>query len=553
MENSIRIISTHKVRLIIWIFIILLPFLMLWQGGDITDTGYNVSVYHFFFDRLSSGTTETLFFLSSLTGAIWYYFLPFSGVAGIKILGYLFLMAIVFLTSGFLNAQFPKRKTLNALLLLTSVVFCLRSFPLIFNYDVFTTFWFALLLWLLRKPGQWNFMKLARAGFIIALLGLSRFPNFIFILLFCGFLMFCQRKYPEILARGMNPVKSVLTGFFAGLFIFILGLFISGADFAFFKDMQALNLLNQDSSSYNFTHLLMIYAKDFGIFLVFLFVIFILYSFRKLLPGASSDSFLAVTTIFVVFLMISSYPVVLNYNHSIKYTVPATALVLLSHGRMSKHEKIFSWLLLMMAMTQTFGSNTGIFLKMNVITILFLPFAVLVFMRHTASETFFVKGFILYIMTVSLLLISSGYYGVGYELFGRKSYTKTIEVSAYEGIHTTQKQKTRIENFHQLIKRNATGKNQMFIFGHAPMMYYLNSLEPATDDYWLMGHRSERINEITAEVPLSDHVLILEDQGIKLPEDSRNFFHLQLKNAGYYRSDSLGELYIWKTQTNEEN
>lgn len=87
------------------------PLLFIWQGIDLTDTGYHATNQHFFFEMLNDGTGNSMIFISNLIGAIWLKIFPYSGLFGLKILYLLFLYGIILLSYRILK-QFCNEQNL---------------------------------------------------------------------------------------------------------------------------------------------------------------------------------------------------------------------------------------------------------------------------------------------------------------------------------------------------------------------------------------------------------------------------------------------------------
>lgn len=150
------------------------------------------------------------------------------------------------------------------------------------------------------------------------------------------------------------------------------------------------------------------------------------------------------------------------------------------------------------------------------------------------------------------MLMLSGVYGVEYGFFARKNFTHAVSIPKTKGMLTTEIQKQKIQGVYDFIQQNRKDKQKMFIFGHMPMMYYLNDLQPAGKDYWLMGHDAARLRAIVQELPLQEDVLILEDRNIQFPPDSRVYFHSLLRQQHYVEAETKEDLFIWTKKQSDD-
>jgi hypothetical protein len=116
--------------------------LLTFQGLDLADTGFHLTAFRFIFDDPYSVQYSMMFWLSDVCGAMWMKLWPAGGLYWFRI-GWAVLISGTFLL--YLNML---RKVLNkqeALLgLAVTLVFILQGGPECLNYDIFTTFGYAL-------------------------------------------------------------------------------------------------------------------------------------------------------------------------------------------------------------------------------------------------------------------------------------------------------------------------------------------------------------------------------------------------------------------------
>ena len=136
--KMIRKIPLEIVFLLLLVWQILLTF----QGLDLADTGFNITAFRFIFDDPYSVQYSMMFWLSDVCGALWMWIWPAGGLYWFK-LGWVILISITFLVYYLLLLpELGKRKAIIGLSI--TLLFILQGGPECLNYDVFTTFGYAL-------------------------------------------------------------------------------------------------------------------------------------------------------------------------------------------------------------------------------------------------------------------------------------------------------------------------------------------------------------------------------------------------------------------------
>lgn len=512
MQNLTQILSQPKIRLLIWVFIFITPLAFIWQGGDLTDTGYNVSLYHFFFDRLDQGITDPLIFLTGLIGGSWYQCFPSLGVMGFKILAVLVLYANIFLSYRILQSLFPNHP-LIPFFLWGGVIFSIRAFPIIFNYDLFTSFLLLLSIYLLKdKEKSLTYQQLFYLGIISGLLILARFPNIFFIPLLSLSLFIA--KFFNIIKISYLKIWKLLSIYYVSCLVFlllffnILGLF--GWDAIFFQHfIDFRKMLSSQSESYQLSYVINKYLMDgfyFGIYFVATGLIFLTSMY---LQKKRTHKLPPLLFLFVGLLCISLYPLVFNYNNAIKYIVPAICGISFLYIRKSHQIQWFGLLILVIMLVQIAGSNTGIFLKIGLLFLLILPGALLQLSTHKEIGIGLTAG--IYTLVFSGLLYLVFIYGIGQSPSIRLQATTPIDVPGYEMIHTTQDQAFKIQSVVHDLQHVKAHHTSLLIYGHQPMLYHLTDLAPATKEYWFVGNNLTGMQQVFSQISYQKKLPILLD------------------------------------------
>ncbi len=547
MKTLTQILSHSNSRLIIWVFIFLFPFIFIWQDGDLTDTGYNLSVYHFFFERLNLGVTDSLIFLTEWIGGLWLKAFPSLGILGIKLLAVSVYFINIYLSWRILKDLFPKNKFIP-FFILPAVIFCLRAFPIVFNYDLLTSFFLILFIFLIRKGEKsLTTSNIAVLGLISAAMMLARFPNIFILVVFPAFLLIAHllklihlpiRKYFQILCLYM-------LSFGIGTLFFFLVLKNLGWYKIFLNNFLNLtNLFADNNESYDIFFVLNRYFLDTIYFLLYFIATCILFFSFKFASQKWNKTILFSSLFFLFLCILSFYPFVFNYNNSVKYITPALIIIPFIAYKASKKTAFIGLLLLFLMLIQIAGSNTGIFLKISLLFVLAFPLSML-HLTSNLPKNLNLFGFIpsLYTLMLSTLVHLVFIYGLGGNSNIRLEATYPINLPQYKGLKTTQAQAVKIETIVRDIQLHKDQNQNLFIYGHQPMLYYLSDAAPAVKEFWLVGNNLISFPDLFDQMsdlkqkPLfldtKENIFSETDEQSKREFLSRNRFKLVISNQFY--------------------
>lgn len=553
MKALTQILSHSRARFIIWVFIFLFPFLFIWQGGDLTDTGYNLTVYHFFFERLHSGVTDSLIFLTELLGGLWMKVFPFMGALGIKLLAILVFSTNVFLSLRILKGLFPKSQ-LIPLFILPAVVFCLRAFPIVFNYDLLTSFFIIFFIYRLRnKENSLTYKNFVLLGVLSSFMMLARFPN-IFILLIFPTALFVTQLLNLIDLRirfFLRLICIYLLSFIIGTLGFFVVLQNLGWYDIFINNFLNLSNLFADShESYNISFVLNRYLLDTFYFSLYFTATAILFFGLRYLLQKWNYSILISALLLLGLCILSLYPFVFNYNNSVKYITPALIIIPFIAYKPPKNTAYIALILLFFLFIQIAGSNTGIFLKISLLFILAFPLSML----HLTSKLSNRLGFFglipsLYTLFLSTLIHFVFIYGIGVNFKIRVKAIYPINLVQYKGIRTTQDRATKIENIVGDLKSHKGQNQKLFIYGHQPMLYYLSDTAPAIKEFWLVGNNLTSFTTLFNEISNLDQKPIFLDTKEKIFTAKDELSKQEFLNRNQYELVLSNQFYdIWKAK-----
>ncbi|MGI9527950.1 MAG: hypothetical protein ACR2MS_12655 [Weeksellaceae bacterium] len=481
---------------VIWVFIFIFPIIFIWQDGDLGDTGYNLTLYQFFFDRLEDNITDSVIFLTEFIGGVFFKLMPISfGIYNIKILALVFLYANVYMSYGILKRLFPK-STILPLLLLIALIFNIRCFPLIFNYDLFSAFFLILIIYILSLKNAFTSTNFIVIGIITFLATLSRLPNILLIILlpvstFIGVLL-------NIIDIEWKKFTKLITYFIGSTLVSATVLYaimeINGIANIYSQNLfHPSEILQNESTSYNIYNVLKIYALDLMYFIIyFIATSILLYVYEKLYSSLKFNKlskYLPLLFLLGLF-MFSLYPFTFNYNNAIKYLVPSIIIISLLKSSINNRVKWVVLLTLTFVLILIAGSNTGIFLKSSLLYLILIPVAFNSLFNSVKNQF---KNLTIIFATYTLIMSTFIYtvfiYGVGQGGFIRIEARHPVNADLYNGVYTTQELANQIETTtRNLLEVKSSDTTKLFIYGHQPLYYYLSGMQPADKEFWLIGN-----------------------------------------------------------------
>jgi hypothetical protein len=568
MSNALK---NKTINLFLFFVVILFPWLFIWQCGDLTDTGFMATNYLFFFEDLSNGRTNSYFFLSNLVGAVWFEIFPELGILGLKILYIVFLYICIFFSYLILKGdKTVTNKTLLFLFLLIGISFSERYTMLIYSYDIFS--WAFLLISLfflllgLKSSDCFSFFKglklyIILSGFFFAVAVFGRITDIILVAMLP--MAFFIKEMVEQEGIRMSFIKKSLIetlkfsiGFSIGIALFILILSMAGVYNVYFA-----NLFPESSfggSSYGPAQLLKRYfydcvgfIKHFGI-LASMVAVFI-FVHQKISPKLRL-AFLLGFILILVFASISLYSDY-SYKSNIKFLYPSICLPILGLSLLKRdhYSNILSFVLIF-SIAQVFGSNTGIFLKLSYSAILIVPLSGLIFFNANLlpiPTVYYRLSKILFALLFLFSIVSrwNWIYNFPPNAFVRFRAVHKIESPRMQGIYTL---KERAEYINRVVKSISCYKKQhqnLFIFGHRPLLYYLTDSRPAIKNFWL-ANNTISVNNLFNELEISAHAhtglpLILDGKDGIMGEPGRVKLSEFLIKNGYILVEDQVDFALW--------
>ena len=476
--------------------IILYPFLFIWQGGDLTDSGYFAYNYSVFFENLHKFNFSGLMIFLDFCGAWCLKIFPF--IIGLNILFILFLLATCFVVFLILK-DYYQNKTVLLFGILAGELFAIRYNSLMFNYDISSILFLLLSMLFIIKglsKGKYGYLFLGGCFSMIAIL--FRISDVLIVVCVPLFFIFEHYKFntEKLEKNRLKLVQKVFiywAGSVAVTLAFLIFLYLYGLLDVYFKSifLNSKALIQNKYINFSFDELITFVYYFFGLgLLIFIFSKFAINRLKEV--------------IFILFILFISYFLFRNFSYTnpIKYVVPAFFLwvvlfVFLDSSLIEIRNKYQHLLLIgsLITLVQVAGTNTGIFQKMCFGFMFLIPLMVLL-MNEINDYTLFkltidwkkvVRFFLSFILFICFILRFGWIFHVGAGIGIRMKSTYPIEHSFMKGIYTTKENSFYINSLTTSIKRNSNETQPILIYGHQPLFYYLSERKPCVKYIWLKG------------------------------------------------------------------
>ena len=558
-----------KLLYILPVVIFIYPFSLIWQGGDLTDSGYHAWHYKYFFNNLLKGETNSSFFLTNFIGALWQKLFPNGGIISFRFLFSLFTLGIAFLTFKILNEK-AKNKIILFLGILCGISFGTRYSSIFFSYDIASIFFLFLMSYLLIRYFELKKVEyLFVSGMILFLSFSTRLSNLSF-LIFLPLILYYHYFYN---LKEKNPFYFKIKKVIIDYTIFCFGFFLMcGIFYGLLSSYDIFNIYLENfnvlkthpSSSYSLPNLLMSYYRD----LISFYPHFIIVNFSTLFISMLYDNakskknklFFLLPVLLLFFAMMIIYGTEFSYKNKIKYLIPAfCSLPLLLSIIWKDKYSIFSIIFTFVAITQVIGTNTGIFLKLSYGFIALIPLSLIILYENRivrfgnikiSTKPICAVG-IFFILFFSLWSTFGTLYHVDKGLRSRIRSIYPIEHEKMGGILTTKINANYIKILTTSIRDNIKGNNTLFIYGNIPMLYYLTEKEPSIRQLWLANNR------IKADKLFSDlehsiiknkkYPMIVDTKNKIMGKDGQKKLILFLKKYNFYIVENNQFCVVWRT------
>lgn len=206
---------------------ILYPVFFIFHFGDLTDTGFHLTNYHFFFEYLSEGRINKFTWFADFLGALWIELLPAGGVLWIKVFYIINFALIVYFSHLVLKLVVPDVYKLGPLFL-AGAVFSERATNYTFCYDISSWLFSLISIYCILVGIQRNQrFRLALAGFFIMVAASNRIGNAVVLIFLPLFLVYINyHNFDKNVKRTLNRSILNLSAVLWGAFFYLLLVFV---------------------------------------------------------------------------------------------------------------------------------------------------------------------------------------------------------------------------------------------------------------------------------------------------------------------------------------
>lgn len=189
--------------------IIIYPLLLIWQGIDFSDEGFNLTNYQQIFNDPHCIALQFSCWLTNVIGGIWLHFFGALGLLGVRIGGTIIVWITVYLTYKIFKKDMNKTHILLGLFI---AILLSNQYLSIIHYDNVSALFFVLTIYFLMKNVEDDERFIYLAGAAAALNVFARFPNIMGILLLIPIFIYNHHNEKDIKFQ-MKQIFDFFIGF----------------------------------------------------------------------------------------------------------------------------------------------------------------------------------------------------------------------------------------------------------------------------------------------------------------------------------------------------
>jgi len=494
-------VKTDKKTILYSIFIFFISFsyltIWIWQGIDLTDSGYNLTKQWLLFNGNIENQLD-LMFGSTFIGGLWnsiisgnYLIWAFLGSVLIGSLSVLLVYTI-------LSNYFEKKKAFIAVVSIIPIaVVQIIKVP---NYNDIPLLLFLLVIYFLIKAPLVN-NKLSKvflisAGIIYAILVISRFMLIVFLffpLLLTIYNIFSKQNKIHWLKNSLL----FLGGFVVGLTIIFLFLFKYGLLENYFANLYNYFLnkasiqatsISSETDSHSFKNILLITIEYYYYVLIFtpITIIFLnIFSYLLVIKKNIVKDFLVILfSIFIIFFAFVYYAGI----YFIIFGLNIFLILLYLYKSKNKKTNFLLLISLYSQMIINIGSNIQNWTCMYLSSALSI---ILLFKLGEFESSSYFKKVINFINLKKFLIIILIFTGIITNFFNiyrdssnRFELVHSFETDNLKCVFTTKDRADTIDEVIEKIKASVNKYDEVLLINSVPLLYYLTETKPITKDPW---------------------------------------------------------------------
>jgi hypothetical protein len=473
----------------IWVsLLIIYPWLFIWQGLDLTDSGYNFVQYSDFFENPSR--YGNVLWLSNLLGGIWHEAFEWLGYIGFKI-AYILNIYIFIYIAWVLLKKYDTLKVLPFVLFLT-MVFAIKSGGYWISYNSFSSLFYMFIIAGIYKAHENDSLVLySFAGFLAGLNIFIRFPNLLDILLIFPVLVILWKNKQRVILI----LSTYIAGYILAIITALMSMYLLGQFDSYVQSIHNLFFIaSQIDNSHGSGNLLKLLIKDYIMVILMALILFILLKFITAIIAKQNRilRFGAMGIISILSLYILSIMDMWKWVYVAIFYMAMLCIVLDKKTLASL--KLLAMLAFLFLALIPLGSGNGIRNMIHGVW-LAMPLALLylsiekelyLYRWKVGSEQNFIwikQLFIIVTLGYSLVVA----YGYTYRDSNRLSMLYTVDHSKLKGVFTTEKRANIIQEL--LVKLEPLVKNrEMFVYEKLSTLAYLLDKGSALSHPWAVDH-----------------------------------------------------------------
>ncbi|WP_426431013.1 hypothetical protein ACPX19_01330 [Winogradskyella sp. HB-48] len=498
MKKKLLYLQKYSASITVFV-VILIQFLLIFQGFDVCDDGFVLTFYQQIFQNPESVEYNFLYWFSGFVGGLWYQLYEGGGILWFRLLAIIINTATFCISYKILKPYLRKELLLSALIM---VLFVNDYGFLTYYHNHLTAFMAVSIIYMLNKSVTENSFRLyVLSGILLSVNVFTRIPNLV---LFSLVLVIPYSLYlkQQSIIKSIKPIIYIGTGSIVGLLmIFLLLSYLGQIDIMRNALFTINDLGNTENSSHNFKSIML--APYFNFISIAIetiklsLIILMLYFLKRFLPKNKIGIFVffVVTILFLIFWFNTKniYPV---------YSICLIGSVVMLLVKKTKYEiKIISFLSLSTLLTIYLGTGGGIknagFMGIWIGLPLFFYFVSrfnwivqdFKFINKKLKLQIHQKTIQIFLWSVIIAFILLKGYNISQEAYfdngNRFKKTHTINNSLAKGIYTTERRAKIINELLHNLENIVQPNDYLLVYDKMPMIHFLTKTKPYMYNPWV--------------------------------------------------------------------
>jgi hypothetical protein len=473
----------------IYLFIIIVyPWLFIWQGFDMTDSGFSFTLYQNIFNHLIPH--DPLRILTNFLGGIFDKYFNIWGYIGFKI-AYILNIYIILYIVWLLLKNFAKKEVIIFSFFIT-LIFITKTGGNWINYNSFSSlFYLTEILFLFYGYKNHNLIYFFIAGIFAGINIFIRFPNLLDVLLILGVI------YLSILDKKpyLKIVLIFIFGYILSIIIFLIFLKQIGYFQEYINSIIFLFMKNPNDS-YSTSSLLKLLIKDYSILVLStsLFLTFVIYFGKYIVKYKKNIQYASI----VCFTILSIYilPIYRIWQYLYVGILYFVLMVIIFDKNENDKFKFLAILSLLYLALIPLGSDNGIY---NAIYGMWLAFPLVIIYMSKKNSLDFKNVIVLdnkvlrynKILFITVTIIFSLYTKYHYTYRddeNRLSLRYPLVHHKLSGVFTTKQRAEVVNEFFNELSKKLKNDRELFVYEKIATTYYIMTKPAPLSHVWAVVH-----------------------------------------------------------------